>query len=336
MGMMNKKTRILGYAIPTWVLVMVTVGWIVPVAFLDAPMTLSDPPNTLITKVKDWVGMSSGWTSDTPEGRADLPLVKFTLTSVEQGQDDTSVVPNDADLYDANWNSIDTDACGDASIEFSGVPQGANVILVLQGSANGHYNNVKFTTPVVGENPGTTSHFLGKFEVPVALATAQADDYLYNGSVSMSGETYDASNSGSKPIMTWKEVFSPGANVQDRVLGADYIKPDTRKHHSAYLWVRTNSSAVEVVGPGSWTQVSSISYDYYYKKIPPVVCDYKSDGTYSILSHSEDIQFDIGTVGASTVAEIKVEYEDDIEDEEMARANVPSAPYDTLTLYIQD
>ena len=78
----------------------------------------------------------------------------------------------------------------------------------------------------------------------------------------MTGQTYDISNSGTNPIMTIKEVFTPGASVQDRWMGSDYLEPETQKQHSAYVYVRTNSSAIDVIGPGSWTQVSTQSYDY--------------------------------------------------------------------------
>jgi hypothetical protein len=333
-----KKTyKILGFAVPAWLLAVILVGWVLPIALLNAPMTLTDPPKTVINWAKGGLGdLSIGGTWEgTDEGDSSLPTISLTMTHVELLQEDTSATPNVARLYDSNWNVIATDACGDATLTFNNVPQGKNVYVYVRGSANGHYIAYKRTTPVVGSNPGTTTHYWGQVAGPIALVTAQAADYLYNGSVSMSAQTYDISNSGTNPIMEFKEVFTPGANVQDRWMGADYLEPETQKQHSAYVYVRTNSSAIDVIGPGSWTHVGALSYDYFYKKVAPVGVDYRSDGTYNLLSWSQDIQFECGTVGGSTVAEIVVSYEDDIEDEEAARANWPTA-YDTVTCYIQD
>jgi hypothetical protein len=336
---MSGKTRILGFAIPTWLLVLVLVGWVIPIAFFNAPMTLTDPPQTIWNKITGGVGdlsIGGAWDDDgSAQGDSSLPTIQLTLDHVELLQEDTTTTPNVARLYDTNWNIIATDACGDATLVFNNVPQGKNCYVYVQASANGHYIAYKRTTPIVGQNPGTTAHYWGSVAGPVALVTAQAADYVYNGSVSMTGQTYDISNSGANPIMSLREVFTPGATVQDRWMGADYLEPETQKQHSAFVYVRTNSSAVKVIGPGSWTQVSTISYDYFYKKVAPVGVDYKSDGTYNLLTWSQDIYFECGTVGGSTVAEVLVNYEDDVEDEEAARANWGTA-YDTTTLYIQD
>jgi hypothetical protein len=339
MGFLKGKTRILGFAVPTWILALIVVGWVIPIAFFSAPMTLTDPPQMMWNKLTGGLGDLSigGEFSDdgSAAGRSDLPTISLTLDHVELLQEDTTATPNVARLYDTNWNVIAVDACGDATLTFNNVPQGKNCYIYIKASANGHSIAYKRTTPVVGQNPGTTTHYWGQVAGPIALVTAQAADYVYNGSVSMSGQTYDISNSGTNPIMTLKEVFTPGASVQDRWLGSDYLEPETGKQHSSYVIVRTNSSAVKVIGPGNWQQVSTISYDYFYKKVPPLGVDYKSDGTYSALSWSHDINFECGTVGASTVAEVLIDYEDDVEDEEAARANWGTA-YDTTTLYIQD
>ena len=60
---MAKKVRLLGFAIPMWLLVLVVVGWVVPIAFLNAPMTLTDPPKTLWNKLTSgaaFVGVAAG------------------------------------------------------------------------------------------------------------------------------------------------------------------------------------------------------------------------------------------------------------------------------------
>jgi len=193
----RKSYKILGFAVPTWLLAVVLVGWVIPIAFFNAPMTLTDPPKTVwnkITGVTGDLGIGGEWSEGgTAAGDASLPTIALTLDHVELLQEDTTATPNVARLYDSNWNVIAVDACGDATLTFNNVPQGKNCYVYVKASANGHPIAYKRTTPIVGQNPGTTTHYWGSVAGPIALVTAQAADYLYNGSVSMSTQTYDIS-----------------------------------------------------------------------------------------------------------------------------------------------